>query len=122
MVESISISDVAQKVVTQTFAFGGSLHNPCNINNLKNCSDLGFGLEHFAKTVEALIRDWYDGLVGFNSAEGIVLCGHMQIGKEVVGGRFADVGESHDTHPESVARSSPKDFLLLCVIFLLGWH
>jgi len=46
MVDTISISDVAQKVVTKTFTLGGSFDDTSNINNLKNGSNLGFRLEH----------------------------------------------------------------------------
>ncbi len=122
MVNAINIADVAQKMVPETFALGGSSDDACDIDNLKHCCHFRFRLEHFAELYEPVIRDGHDCFVGFNGAEGIVLGGHVQVGKYVVGSGFPYVGESHDTHFEGVGWTAPKDVLFLLIILFLGRH
>lgn len=77
---------------------------------------------HVAELAEAVIGDWYHGLVGLDGAEGIVLGRHVEIGEQVVGGGLAYVGQPDDTHTEGVAGAAPQDLLVLLLIFLFGRH
>lgn len=99
VVDAIDVSDVTEEVVAQALALGGASHDSCDINNLKHGGHFGLGMEHIAQLLESLVGDGDDCLVGLDGAEGIVLCGDVEVGEHVVGGRFADVGQSDNAHP-----------------------
>lgn len=122
VVNAIDISDVAKEVVSKSFSLRSTSHDTCDINNLKHCGYFRFGFEHFAEFLEPIVWDGDDSLVGFDGAEGIVFGWDVEIGEDVIGGGFADVGEPYDAHAEGVARATPEDLLILLVLILLGRH
>jgi hypothetical protein len=108
-------------MVAQTFTLGSASDQTGNVNNLKNGGDLGFWFPHFAELDESLIWDGNNGLVGFDSTEGVVFGRDIELGKDIVSGGFTDVGETNDTHFEGVGGTTPEDFEFGS-LFFFWWH
>ena len=68
----IGFSNVAEKFIPQTFALGGTCNEACNIDETHNCRDDAFGMIHIRKDGNALIGNFYDPDIRFDSAERIV--------------------------------------------------
>lgn len=122
VVNAIDVSDVAKEVVSEPFSLGGTSHDTCDINNLKHCGYFGFRLEHLAEFLESVVWDGDYGFVGLYGAEGVVFGWDVEIGEDVIGGGFADIRESYDSHAEGVAGATPQDLLILLLLILLGRH
>jgi hypothetical protein len=89
---------------------------------LEHCWNLRFRFKHVTELIEAFIRNWNNSLVGVNGAEGIVLGRDVEIRQYIVGGRFSNVGQTDNTHSESVPGSSPKNLMSFLLLFLFWWH
>ena len=100
---------------------GGPSDETSNVNNLEDGGYLRFRFPHFTELVKSLIRDGYDGLVGFNGTEGVILGRNIQFCKDVVSGRFTNVWETNDTHSEGICGTTPKDFKFGS-LFFFWWH
>lgn len=91
MVDPIDFTNVTQEVVAQSFAVCCSTDDPCDINNLQDCSNFRLGLKEITKFEKTIVRDRNNCFVRLYSAKWVVLGRHVEVGQHIVGRRLADV-------------------------------
>jgi hypothetical protein len=88
---------VAEKLVAETFPFGGTFDEAGDVDELHGGGDEGFGLNKVGDFGKTLIRHGNDAGVGVDGAEGVVGGLRLGRGEGVEDRRFSDVGEANDS-------------------------
>ena len=89
-------ADIAQKLVAQTFALRGTLHQTGNIDNLDRRGDDPLRVVDLGQTDQTLIGYGDHADVGFDRAEREVGCLRLCVRQTVEKGRFTHVRETHN--------------------------
>ena len=95
--DGVAFPDVAQELVAQAGALGGTLHQAGDIHKFHNGRGLFAGLPDFGQLVQPGVGHCDDAAVGLDGAEGIV--GGLGVagrGDGVEKGRLAHVGQADD--------------------------
>ncbi len=95
--DGVGGADVAEELIAEAFAFGGSFDEAGDVDELHGGGDEGFGLDEVGDFGEALIGHGDDAGVGVDGAEGIVGGLGLGRGEGVEDRRFTDVGEANDS-------------------------
>ena len=116
MDERVHLADVAEKLIAQPFAFGGTAHEAGNVDEVDRGGDLFCGLFDLRQPQKARIGDGNLADIGLDGAEGVVfglrVCGERQRVEE---GRFADIGQPDD----STRKSHNFSFNFFLIVFTL---
>ena len=93
----IDFADVAQKLVAQTFAFGGTLYQTGNVHKFQRCRCELVWFIHFCQFVQTSVRHRNDTHIFFNGAERIV-CGFCSgICQSIEQRAFSHIGQPDHT-------------------------
>ena len=89
--------DIGQELVAQPLALGGALHQTGDVHKLHHGGGGLFGLVEVGKPVQAAVGDGHHAHIGVDGAEGVVGGLGARVGDGVEQGRFAHVGQTHNT-------------------------
>ena len=94
--DGVRVPDVAQELVAQTLALGGTLDQTGDVDNLDGGGDDPLRMVDFGQTDQPLVGHGDDAHVGLDGAEGEVGRLGLCVGEAVEKRRFADIGQSDD--------------------------
>ena len=98
MDNGVAFPDMAQELVAQARALGGTLHQAGNVHKLHNGRGLFVGFPDLGQLVQPRVRHRDNAGVGLDGAEGIVGClGVLGVGQRIEQSGLAHIGQSDDT-------------------------
>ena len=97
MDDGVGGADVGQELVAKTLAFGGTLHQSCNVHEFNDGRGGFLGLMEVAEPVQALIRNGHYAHIGVDGAEGVVICRYTGVGNGIKKGRLAHIGQTDNS-------------------------
>ena len=97
MDDGVGLPDVGQELVAKARALAGTLHQTRDIHELDDSGGLFVGLVHLGQLVQPLVGHGHHAHVGVDGAEGVVGALGAGVGDGVKQGRFAHIGQTHDT-------------------------
>ena len=95
--DGVGLPDVGQELVAQALALAGALHQSGDVHEFDDRRGLLIRLIHLRQLVQPLIWHRYHAHVGVDGAERIVGALGAGVGDGVEQGRFAHIGQTHDT-------------------------
>ena len=93
----VGIANVGEELVTQTFALRCTLNQTCDIDNLDRGGDHALRVIDLGEFDQSLIGYGDHAHVGFDRTEREVCCLRLSVREAVEQGRFADIGQTHDS-------------------------
>ena len=97
MDNGIRLPDIGQELIAKTSALTGALHQTRNVHELNDRRGLLIRLVDLRQLVQPRIRHSYHAHIGINGAERVIGALRTGVGNGVEQGRFAHIGQSHDT-------------------------
>ena len=97
MDNGIGHADVAQELIAQTLAAGGTLYQTSDVHELNNSGSGLLGVIHLGQLVQTIVRNRHHTHIGVDGAEGIVGTLSASVGNSIKQGALAHVGQTHDT-------------------------
>ena len=97
MDDGVGHADVAQELVAQTLAAGGTLDQTGDVHKLDDSGGGLLGVVHLGQLVQTVVRHRHHAHVGVDGAEGVVGALGAGVGDGVEQGALAHVGQAHDT-------------------------
>ena len=95
--DGVGLPDVGQELVAQALALAGALHQSGDVHEFDDRRGLLIRLIHLRQLVQPLVRHRYHAHVGVDGAERIVGALGAGVGDGVEQGRFAHIGQTHDS-------------------------
>ena len=95
--DSVRLADVSEKLIAQTFALRGSLHQSGNIHDFTCCRHYASWVYQFGQPRQALVGNSDDAHVWFNRTEGEICCLCLGTRQTVKKCRLAYVWQSYNT-------------------------
>ena len=97
MDDGIGGADIGQEFVAQALALGGALHQTGDVHEFHHGGGGLLGLIEVGKPAQPLVRHADHAYIGVDGAEGVIVRRHAGVGDGVEQGRFAHIGQTHDT-------------------------
>ena len=97
--DSVGFPDIGQKLVAQTLALAGALHETGDIDEVDGGVDDFLGAGNFGQLVQPFIGNRHHGLVRLDGAERIVCRFGVLLARQCIeDGRLADIRQPNDTY------------------------
>ena len=94
----IHLADVTQKLVPQTLAFTGPLHNARDVNQLQRRGHNPLRSNELRDPLQAAVGNWHHPLVRFDGAERIIRALRLlRTGEGIEQGALTHVGQTDDS-------------------------
>ena len=93
----VGIANVGEELVTQTFTLRCALNQTCDIDNLDRSGDHTLRVVDLGEFDQSLVGYGDHTHVGFDRTEREVCCLRLGVREAVEQGRFADIGQTHDS-------------------------
>ena len=97
MDNGIYFTDVGQKLVAKTFAFGCALYQTCNVNKFDNSRGDFVRVIHFSQCIQTSIWNCNSTDIWLNGAEWVVCRLCTCVGDRIKKGALANVWQTHNT-------------------------
>ena len=74
MNDGIHFTDIAQKFISQSFAFAGATNQAGNIHDLNLCGNNAVGYNQFSQFIQSWIGHIHQSYIRFNGAKAVIAC------------------------------------------------
>ena len=96
--DGIGFTDVAEELVAQAFALGGTGDEAGDIDEAHDSGNCFFRFVHVGQDLDAFIRDFYDADIRFDRAEGVVCRFCAGLGNRVEQRALTDIRQADDAY------------------------